>query len=500
MTLPRILLGVMLLAVAWGALAFGAVYPWAYTPLMAAVAVLGIIALATDRERRVPTLGLAAGFAAIGVTILLQLVPLPHGVLSRVSPGTDRFLSAYDLAYRLAVSGAAAAIDAGAPGPISRPISLVPDKTMLGFFLFAALALFLLGAMHIVSKVGAQAVVRGLVIMGALLAIVAIAQHALSGGETYKLKIYGFWTPRYRASPFGPFVNRNHFAGWTLMVLPFALTSAYSAFFSERRPGMKARHVIAWLSSSPSAARMQLMTLAAIVMVLAILMSDSRSGMTAMGAGFVLTAAAFARKQSSRRARVATIVALAAIVLAVGLWAGVDRLTTRAASVSGDLSSAGGRLGVWRDALRIIGDFPSAGTGVDTFGHAMILYQSGDRVLRFQEAHNDYLQLASEGGLLVGIPIVATLLLIVRQVRQRFREAPKDGTTYWLRVAAVIALASIALQSLVEFSLQMPGNAVLFVVVLAIALHRSPNLRVSRSSNADDAARAMAEYGAAPSR
>src|SRR6185503_19565916 len=99
-------------------------------------------------------------------------------------------------------------------------------------------------------------------------------------------------------------------------------------------------------------------------------------------------------------------------------------------------------------------------------------FQTGDKRLHFQEAHNDYLQLAAEGGLLVGIPILVTLGLFVREVRRRFREAPKSGTTYYLRVGAVAGLLSIALQSLLEFSLQMPGNAALFTLLAAVALHR----------------------------
>jgi O-antigen ligase len=141
------------------------------------------------------------------------------------------------------------------------------------------------------------------------------------------------------------------------------------------------------------------------------------------------------------------------------------------------MSTIGGRTSIWRDTLTIIRDFRWTGTGLDTFGRATILYQSGERNLHFQEAHNDYLQLAAEGGVLVGIPILVTLGLFIRDVRRRFREAPKEGMTYWLRVGAVIGLLSIAAQAVVEFSLQMPGNAALFAVLAAIALHQSPNLR-----------------------
>jgi hypothetical protein len=69
------------------------------------------------------------------------------------------------------------------------------------------------------------------------------------------------------------------------------------------------------------------------------------------------------------------------------------------------------------------------------------------------------------------LPAAAALLLMIRAIRKRFAENVDDTQTYWVRVGAVIGLATIATQAAVEFSLQMPGNAALFVVLLAIALH-----------------------------
>ena len=89
-----------------------------------------------------------------------------------------------------------------------------------------------------------------------------------------------------------------------------------------------------------------------------------------------------------------------------------------------------------------------------------------------REAHNDYLQLAAEGGLLLGAPIVFTAAALMRDVRQRF--AGSHGSSYWIRLGAVAGLGAIALQSTVEFSLQMPGNAALCAVLGGIALHRDP--------------------------
>jgi O-antigen ligase len=103
-----------------------------------------------------------------------------------------------------------------------------------------------------------------------------------------------------------------------------------------------------------------------------------------------------------------------------------------------------------------------------------VLYQSSDFGAHYQEAHNDYLQLMAEGGFLVGVPIAITIAVFIRAVLQRFRCDRDDPELYWVRVGAVTGLLAIALQSLVEFSLQMPGIAALFVVVAAIALRASP--------------------------
>ena len=55
--------------------------------------------------------------------------------------------------------------------------------------------------------------------------------------------------------------------------------------------------------------------------------------------------------------------------------------------------------------------------------------------------------------------------------------------TYWMRVGATTGLLAIALQSLVEFSLQMPGNAVFCVVLLAMALHVPPTRVAHRKAS-----------------
>ena len=157
------------------------------------------------------------------------------------------------------------------------------------------------------------------------------------------------------------------------------------------------------------------------------------------------------------------------LVVAVGLGGGVDAVEQEFSSAS--WSDLEGRVGIWRDTVSIIRDFPLTGTGLNTYGVSMLGYQTDNPSVRWVEAHNDYLQLVAEGGILLVVPVGIAFFVLVREVRRRFREGGDDAMTYWLRAGAVTGLLALSLQSLVDFSVQMPGNAVLFVTLWAIAIH-----------------------------
>ena len=163
----------------------------------------------------------------------------------------------------------------------------------------------------------------------------------------------------------------------------------------------------------------------------------------------------------------------ALLVLAIG-WVGAGTIASRFSSA--DPRNVNGRTLVWKDAIEVARRYPIAGTGLNTYSVAMIFYQRFNRPTRYSQAHNDYLQLAAEGGLLLTVPAAIAIVVFVRVVRRRFAQET-SASTYWIRRGAVVGLLAIALQEIVEFSLQMPGNAFLFAVLCAIALHRTPSDR-----------------------
>jgi O-antigen ligase len=234
------------------------------------------------------------------------------------------------------------------------------------------------------------------------------------------------------------------------------------------KPGFRNR--VLWFSS-PDASRLILLGLAAMMMALSLVLTMSRSGISALALALLITGAFVMRRQQGRGRRAAGAAYLLLLAIVVVGWVGADRIAHRFAQA--DWAELNKRRGAWADALSIAGRFPLAGTGLNTYATTMLLYQQHDLKWHYEQAHNDYLQLLAEGGLLVGVPVVAALGAFAVLVRRRFRDETST-TSYWIRAGAATGLVAIALQETVEFTLQMPGNAALFAVLCGIALHPTP--------------------------
>jgi len=206
-------------------------------------------------------------------------------------------------------------------------------------------------------------------------------------------------------------------------------------------------------------------------MAISLMLTMSRSGITAFGLSILITGWFVARGVRSRSRRIAAAACLGLLLIIAVLWSGPDVVASRFAAA--DWGEFNNRKGAWVDAWSVARDFPLAGTGLNTYWAAALFYLHHEMAYFFAQTHNDYLQLAAEGGLLLTLPALACVIVFVRDVRRPMHE-PHADTTAWVRAGAVTSLIAIAFQETVEFSLQMPGNAALFAVVCAIALHRPP--------------------------
>ncbi len=178
--MPRLLLVATWLLVAWGALAFGAVYPWAWRPLIAGCAVVGIASWMVARRNGAQSdiRGVMVSLACVALGATLQLVPLSRETRLAISPASEAIL--LDLHLDLGLPGATAD-DGSTPAPVDFPLSIEPEATRRGLVLLVGLALLLAGLTRLLAITGARRLCTWLVAFGAALALFAIIQFAILG-------------------------------------------------------------------------------------------------------------------------------------------------------------------------------------------------------------------------------------------------------------------------------------------------------------------------------
>ena len=439
-------------AVCWGAFALGGARAWAYWPLACLCVAAGAAGLRSAGADGGPDRAIVGGLALVAAAIVVQLVPLPLAWIGALSPRTLPLLENVDFQY-------------GAGLIRTHPLSVDPSSTGVALGLYLSFAVFLLGLTRIFAVDHLRRTVEALTIAGVLVALAGIVQKPLYAG-----RVLGMWQPEAGASPFGPFVNKNHFAGWMLMALPLTMALLCAGLQQGMRglkPGLRYR--ILWLSS-PEANRLILLAAAAVLMAMSLVFTMSRSGISALAFSLVLTAWLVSRGFAGRSRRAAIVMSLVVVAATTVAWVGADAVVQRFSQTN--WSEFNNRRGAWTDAVGVWSAFRVTGTGLNTYPVAARFYQRHDLDKFFGEAHNDYLQVLAEGGLLVALPVALCLLFFIREVYRRGRADQLSTTSWWLRRGAVTGLIAIALQESVEFSLQMPGNAVLFALLCAVALHR----------------------------
>lgn len=203
---------------------------------------------------------------------------------------------------------------------------------------------------------------------------------------------------------------------------------------------------------------------------IALVLSNSRGGILAMLTQVLLAAMWFLRPPLAFRAPL-----FAGIVVAVLLGAllvGGDRLATNVESAGKDFSGDTTRDGasrneIWRATLKMFAAHPIAGAGLGGYWIGITAFHDASGSLTPQEAHNEYLELLSSGGL-IGVAIgVWFVLMVFRRVRTNLLH--DHGHIRAMRFGAVLGIGGVVVHSLVDFGLHLMANALIFIVLIAIA-------------------------------
>jgi O-antigen ligase len=149
-----------------------------------------------------------------------------------------------------------------------------------------------------------------------------------------------------------------------------------------------------------------------------------------------------------------------AVLVGLGLaWVGLDGVV----SAFETRGVKGSRLDLWRDMLPMVPRFPVLGVGWNAFATAYPWYQTIWKTDWIGQAHNDYLQVLLDGGLL-GLLLVAGLLAVV--FRRALARAPRSP----LDLGLLGALLGFALHEVVDFNGQIPANAATWISLAALAV------------------------------
>jgi O-antigen ligase len=431
--------GVLGWLLAWALFAFGGTYEWALLPAVIAIAALGLLkrpALAQGDWRALDlALICALAFAAF------QLVPLPLGLRNALSP------SAADFDQRVALAGVAP--------PSWGTLSLVPGAWLRGAATFSAAVICFWIARDVGHGRSGRRLVRAIAWMGLVVAVLTVIQPALFADRG----IYGFWKIRTpMAHPAGPIISRNHMASW--LVLAFSLTAGYFAAHLRTHWTSRSKRVQVLADG-----RAIWLLAAAAVMTAALFVTQSRAGIIGFSVA-VAVGLARAWRRMRTAGRIGILAYTALLLAAAVVWANPDDVLNRFDQTLG-ANAWGGRPQIWQESVALLRRFWTVGVGLGAFDVVMAAYQTSTHSVLINHAHNEYLHIAAEGGLLLFVPLAVAAVLLVRLIARRL--AGDRSPMLHVREGAVAGLSGLAAQSLWETPTLTPAVFFLFAAAAGIA-------------------------------
>jgi O-antigen ligase len=383
--------------------------------------------------------------AIVAGAMAVQLIPLPAPFVDWISPAERRTWQQLYLVV-----------------PHWLPTTIDPRSSAWAAAVGAAGLVVFIAAYRLLGSGSVRQVIRGISVIGLIVSAIGIAQDATGRGL-----MYWFRAPLQEgAPPFGPFVDRNSFATWVLLAVPLCLGYLAAHLRAHHR------HQTA---NAPWGVRLRLaldarliwLTAAVTLMLVGLFATLSRSGISSLAVVIVLGTYLHSRRQTAGRHQPSWIAAACALAVVLAV-ARIDPVILGRRFVAARASAAD-RAAIWRETVPILRDFWLTGTGVGTYETAMLVYQRSSPGVRFNQAHNHYLQVAAEGGMLVGIPVAIALWLYVGVAAHKI-----DGdqtSMYWVRAGALCGLAAVAAQSFWDTGLTAPANAILAALSASIVVH-----------------------------
>ena len=264
---------------------------------------------------------------------------------------------------------------------------------------------------------------------------------------TFNGKIYWVREMRFGGIPFGPYVNRNHFAAFAELLIPISLVSL--------------------LLGKVRRERLFVVGLFAVLQIGALFLSASRGGIVSFGAELVVLAVWMVWRRSGGKQLLAAAGVLLVVVLLVS-WLGVGQILQRFSAMQSMEITSGKRASMRADTWRIFLDHPVLGTGLGTLQTVFPPYESLYDGKIVNHSHNDYLEGLAETGVAGGLCCAWFLVLLATTGWRRALSASRSFAST-LQFSALLGCVGFLVHSLADFNLHIPSNALLFFVMAYLA-------------------------------
>jgi O-antigen ligase len=418
------------------ALAHGAVEPWSEFVFVAWTAVLGLLwAIKAVRERK-----------------LMLFVPQ----------------TAWPLLALILLGVVQATAFRDAAGNV-RSLSLDVEATRGTVLMLCSLLLCsLIAANFLAHRERLERLAFFLTIFGLLLSTFALVQYFTWNDKLYWLRA------AHTETSFGPFVNRNHYAGYIELLLPWPVILMLSR--TRREEKLFYGFAAAWMAMSA-------------------VFSLSRGGMISVFTELMFLAAFGPRGDrdystdytGNRRfgaflLRVGAVAAIFAATIGGLNWLGAERVVNRlvpeqetaqaseadGVPANGSQNNWDDRRELWRDSWAVFRAHPLTGVGLGAFEVAFPAHDQSNNVSRIvtPQTHNDYLQALTDGGLVGGLIVLWFLAISARAIWRGLRLAEPLMSLSVLACGA--GMFGLLVHSLFDFNLQLLSHALLFLSFAAI--------------------------------
>jgi O-antigen ligase len=342
-------------------------------------------------------------------------------------------------------------------------LSINRKATLMEFFRITSYAAFYVLTIQLLTKKDIlKKTIAVIVIFASLLSFLGIMQYILSNN-----KIFWFRELTQGGSPFGPYVNRNHYAGLMEMIFPLVLS--LFLFYKPYVTYKSFREKIAEIFNRQRTNIYILLGFSSVLIATSIFLTLSRSGIVSLCLSMIIFGVMFLERRTNRRRSIIIIIIFILIVLSVGWfgWGPIFERFEKVGNIQGNISEL--RLIIWKDTRNIIKDFPVTGTGLGSFVNIYPRYRTiqGDAIA--DHAHNDYIELFSDGGAIAFLICVWFLLTLLYKSYNVFLKRHEVYSIY-IFIGSITGIIAILIHGITDFNLHIGANGLYFFFLSGLAV------------------------------